>query len=47
MSGGIGDWRPGEIYPIQVTNKAGFLAKLFVGLSDDNYELNMLVFKND
>lgn len=43
----VGGWVLDGIYPIQITKKAGMLGKLFAGLSDDNYELNMLVFKKD
>ncbi|MCL2227630.1 MAG: hypothetical protein FWB97_08400 [Oscillospiraceae bacterium] len=43
----VGGWVLDGIYPIQVTKKAGLLSKLVVGLSDDNYDLNMLVFKKD
>lgn len=42
-----GGWELDGIYPIQITKKAGLFASLIVGLSDDNYELNMLVFKKD
>ena len=39
-----GGWNLHSIVPIQVTKKAGMFAKLVAGLSDDNYEVNMLVF---
>ena len=42
-----GGWELESITPIQITKKAGLLGKLIVGLSDDNFELNMLVFKKD
>ena len=42
-----GGWELDGIYPIQITKKAGLFASLIIGLSDDNYELNMLVFKKD
>lgn len=42
----VGGWELDGIYPIQITKKAGLLGAL-VGLSDDNYEFNMLVFKKD
>ncbi len=43
----VGGWELDGIYPIQITKKAGLFASLVAGLSDDNYELNMLVFKKD
>lgn len=43
----VGGWELDGIYPIQITKKPGLLASLVVGLSEDNYELNMLVFKKD
>ena len=43
----VGGWDLDGIYPIQITKKAGLFASLVAGLSDDNYELNMLVFKKD
>lgn len=43
----VGGWELDGIYPIQITKKAGLFASLIVGLSDDNFELNMLVFKKD
>lgn len=42
-----GGWVLEGIYPIQITKKAGLFASLVIGLSDDNYDLNMLVFKKD
>lgn len=41
----VGGWELHSIVPIQITKKAGLLGKLIAGLSDDNYELNMLIFK--
>ena len=43
----VGGWELHSIVPIQITKKAGLLGKLIAGLSDDNYELNMLIFKKD
>lgn len=43
----IGGWELHGVYPIQITKKASLLGSLIAGLSDDNYELNMLVFKKD
>ena len=42
----VGGWVLESITPIQVTKKAGLLGKA-VGLSDDNFEVNMLVFRKD
>ena len=42
----VGGWDLDGIYPIQITKKAGLFSSM-VGLSDDNYELNMLVFKKE
>ncbi len=42
----IGGWELEGIYPIQITKKAGLFGSI-AGLSDDNYELNMLVFKKE
>lgn len=43
----IGGWQLHAIYPIQITKKVGLLGKALAGLSDDNYEVNMLVFRKD
>lgn len=42
----VGGWELDGIYPIQITKKTSLLG-LLAGLSDDNYEFNMLVFKKD
>lgn len=42
----VGGWELHSIVPVQVSKKAGLLGSM-VGLTDDNYELNMLVFKKD
>lgn len=43
----VGGWVLDGIYPIQITKKAGLFSSMVMGLSDDNYELNMLVFRKD
>ncbi len=43
----VGGWVLDGIYPIHITKKAGLFSSMVMGLSDDNYELNMLVFRKD
>ena len=42
----VGGWELESIYPIQINKKQGLFGSL-MGWSDDNFELNMLVFKKD
>jgi len=43
----VGGWELAGIYPIQIAKKQGLLSSLILGLNEENFEYNMLVFKKE